>query len=279
MFVAIARHRYLESLKLPRIRTPWVPETTCVVNQPFLSLKCLRAYFTHRQLHRTMPYFKNLKWLELTLEGTSDSALQSLLSMPHLSHLKISFVKTTNRALILGRDLLHFVKSCSSLTSLMIGGEHPGQTNLGRVLVDGVSDTIFKELAQSLPKLHRLHLSLRGHNLSYHTLIHLGNYCKYLKDLNISANVDFSELAQWGSKYWYPMLFPKLYSLRIDQNLVAVLPVSSPEKVEQVAKEILQIMPKCRIFRSGYKHPRFEADNQQLDSVIKQLRLAANPHE
>ena len=89
-------------------------------------------------------------------------------------------------------------------------------------------------------------------------MIFFGQHCKGLKELELSAAVDFSELTRVGS----PNLFPALEMLNIEQNEPSFVTESmSQGEIDRLAKQTLKIMPHCGGFRSGYDYGENPFDN------------------
>lgn len=266
VFLTLAQRPAIDDLRLRILSQPYLEKLKEDCAIPFQRLKKLNTSLTEETLTIIVSLVSQLTTLNVTLLGNSSSTLKVISSLCQLERLHLEFNDQLDidpnipfAFSIHGEDLLLIAGHCKNLRRIKIGTYHEGPHPIG------ISDLTIQTFSQLMPELEEFELYLRDSQLTEESISSLGKHCKKLNVLELTGRVDFFELARLQPHN----LFPALEVLRIDQRIHFNIDWISAKEVESLSYKILEIMPKCTCFHSGYHHFPDSATNR-LDVLTQQ---------
>ena len=224
-----------------RVSTKSVLEMRISGADPFRRLRKLSILISERGLNLLVPCIGNLEDLELGLtKGISTESVEFLCGLPKLQSLHVTSRRTSTLA---GRALVNLAEHCPMLTSIEIGDvrKHP--------LAFEISDLVILEVAKCLPRLKRLRLCADLTRLTEQSILHLGEHCKSLQRLELSADPDYVKLANLGSEGMFPVLNDiVIWKDRTSRSNSFYAPTK--EDYEALAERLVRMMPRCQHFEA-----------------------------
>ena len=116
-----------------------------------------------------------------------------------------------------------------------------------------------------MPNLKEFELYTESSEITFQSIIHLGNYCRWLRRLCLCADIDFIELAHVAPRPLLPVLRELSISPLGDGK---PLDLQKHEDVLELALRISEVLPRCSEFFSGYSIGHDLGDKWDLDKQV-----------
>ena len=256
--LALASSPILEYLKVPFVSREWSIELGHAIHDPFRNVRELHTTTTDDDASFFLEHFKNLTDLTVEMQEPSTNILQALRHTPQLQRLCVCYVDTENY--IDGNDLLQAAKLCPRLTSVDLDKDSDFASP------SNISDITIEQVAQALPNLEVLRLCVPTlSHLTEDAMVYLGTHCKRLRELQLSANINWLTLARYHETS--STLFPALYQLVIFPPAPPFLDFSSCAEVTALAGQLLKMMPACDVFSPEEWNENMDAEDENYNPI------------